>query len=246
MITNTKIETETKPTKSLAFLKNLPLFNKWQDEDIQRFAQAAQLKNYSKGQVLYLEGETAEFFYIICTGWVKLFHTTEEGEEAILTIISKDSTTGEHAIFEHGCYTNSAQIVEEAHILILPLKLLHDELQSNNQLAFNMLSSMLQYQRRYELQLKQHVLYSAPQRIGCFLLGLCPEWEQKDGVRLDLPYDKSLIASTLGMKGATFSRALNILREETGITIIGTKIVIESMERLKNFVDGCYSSYPHM
>ena len=104
-----------------------------------------------------------------------------------------------------------------------------------------MLTAMVEYQRRHELQLEQYLLYSAPQRIGCFLLGLCPTLEQIDGVVLTLPYDKNLIASTLGMKGATFSRALNILREETGIHIAGTRVTIDSMERLLTFVNGCYS-----
>jgi len=104
-----------------------------------------------------------------------------------------------------------------------------------------MLTSMTQYQRRHELQLEQYLLYSAPQRIGCFLLGLCPLQEQKDGVILDLPYDKTLIASTLGMKGPTFSRALNILRDETETRISGTRVTINSIKRLLDFVNGCYS-----
>jgi CRP-like cAMP-binding protein len=65
--------------------------------------------------------------------------------------------------------------------------------------------------------------------------------EQKDGVVLNLPYDKTLIASVLGMKGATFSRALNILRDETGLHITGTRVTIDSIDRLLKFVNGCYS-----
>ena len=136
-------------------------------------------------------------------------------------------------------------MVEDAHILNMPLSLLQEQLSVNNQLLYNMVSYMAQDQRRHEQQLEQYLLYSAPQRIGCFLLGLCPTLEQIDGVILTLPYDKTLIASTLGMKGATFSRALNILREETGIVITGTRVTIDSMERLLQFVNGCYS-HPHL
>jgi CRP-like cAMP-binding protein len=183
----------------------------------------------------------ADFFYVICSGWLKLSHVTEEGEEVILAMITRDSITGENAIFENGRFTSSAQVAEDAQILSIPHTLLKEQLRVNTQLAFNMLTSMVLYQRRHELQLEQYLLYSAPQRIGCFLLGLCPTLEQKDGVILNLPYDKSLIASTLGMKGATFSRALNILREETGIHIKGTHVTIDSMKRLLDFVNGCYS-----
>jgi len=230
--------------KSLAFFKSLTLFAGLADDDLARFMNAAQCKDYRKGQMLYMDGTPAHYFYIICNGWLKLFHTTVDGDEVSLAMLTKDNITGENAIFEKDRFTSSAQVVEDAQILSIPLILLKEELRANNQLALNMLASMVQYQRRHELQLEQYFLYSAPQRIGCFLLGLCPVLEQKDGVVLNLPYDKSLIASTLGMKGATFSRALNILREETGIHITGTRVTIDAMERLLKFVDGCYA--PHI
>lgn len=227
--------------KSLAFFKSLTLFSNISDANVARFAEAAQIKSYKKGTSLYLEGEHADCFYIICSGWLNLCHTTEDGEEVNLAMLTTGSITGDNALFEQGRYASSANVVEDAQILGIPLSLLREELRANNTMAFNMLTSMVQYQRQHELHLEQYLLYSAPQRIGCFLLGLCPMLEQVDGVVLTLPYDKTLIASTLGMKGATFSRALNILRDETGIVISGTRITIASMERLLQFVNGCYS-----
>jgi len=228
-------------SKSLAFFKELTLFASLADEEVKRFADAAQIKSYKKGQLLYMEGEQANSFYVICSGWIKLFNTSEEGEEVILAMITRDSVTGDSAIFEQGRFTSSAQVIEDSEILAIPLNLLKEQLRVNAQLAFNMLTSMTQYQRRHEMQLEQYLLYSAPQRIGCFLLGLCPVQEQKDGVTLTLPYDKTLITSTLGMRGATFSRALNILRDETGIHISGSQVKIDSIARLLEFVNGCYS-----
>lgn len=227
----------------LSFLKSVSLFDKLTDRDVESFAAVSQLRTYKKGYMLYLEGNKTEYIYLICSGWLKLFHMTEEGEEVILAMLTADSSTGENSIFENGQYACSAQVVEDATVISLPYTLIKKQLQLNNQLALNMMSSMVQYQRRHEMQLEQYLLYSAPQRIGCFLLGLCPMLEQKDGATLTLPYDKTLIASNLGMKGATFSRALNILREETGIHISGTRVTIASMQRLKDFVNGCYSHF---
>ncbi len=245
MISINKPQADSQRCKSFIFFKNLTIFLNLSDEEVMRFSNAAQVKSYKKGQLLYQEGEEANFFYIICSGWLKLFYITKEGEEVNLAMLTKDNITGENAIFEQGCFASSAQVAEDAQIVSIPLALLKEQLRVNNQLAFNMLNSMVQYQRRHELQLEQYLLYSAPQRIGCFLLGLCPTLNQKDGIVVNLPYDKTLIASTLGMKGATFSRALNILRDETGINITGTKVKIDSMDRLLKFVNGCYS-HPHL
>ena len=240
----TKEREAEKHCKSQTFFKGLTLLADMPDKEVALFTDAAQIKSYKKGTTLYLEGAKAEYFYVICNGWLKLFHTTDEGEEVGLAMLTRNNITGENALFEKECYTSSALVVEDSQILHIPLALLKEQLRVNNKLAFNMMTSMVQYQRRHELQMEQYFLYSAPQRIGCFLLGLCPTLEQKDGVIINLPYNKELIASTLGMKGATFSRALNILRDDTGIQISGTRVTIGSMDRLLKFVDGCYTFHP--
>jgi CRP-like cAMP-binding protein len=220
--------------------KNLALFANLTVKEKSRFADAAQIKRYKKGQFLYMERDEAKSFYIICSGWLKLLHITEEGEEIIIGMLTKDSITGESSLFEQGNFASSAQVVEDAQILSLPIALLKEQIRANSQMAINMLTAMTQYQRQHESQLEEYLLYTAPQRVGCFILALCPLKEQVDGVVIDLPYDKTLIATTLGMKGPTFSRALNILRDETGTRVRGTQVTIDSVKRLIKFLDGCY------
>ncbi len=224
----------------LTYIKNLPLFAKLPTENIKKFSDAARIAQYKKGKILFVEDEKARFFYIILNGWVRLFHTTKDGEEINLAILTSGNAIGESALFDQGRYSSSAQIAENAQMLCFPLGILEEQLRTNQQMAFNMLRTMTQYQRRHALQMELYHLYSAPQRIGCFLLGLCPPREQVDGVKIDLPFDKSLIASPLGMKGATFSRALNILRQQTNIHIQGTRVTVDSIKRLLDFVNGCY------
>jgi CRP/FNR family transcriptional regulator len=238
---NEKFICATKKCTACDFLKDLPLFTDMPDKEVQPFVDAAQLKSYKKNQYLYMEGEEARYFYVICSGWLKLLHNTEDGEEIVLAMLARNHITGESAIFEQGNFAGTAQIVEDAQILSIPITLLKEQMRVSNQLALNMLTSMVQYQRRHEMQVEQFLTYSAPQRVGCFILGLCPVLEQIDGVEIELPYDKTLIANTLGMKGPTFSRALNMLRDETGTRISGSRVTVDSMKRLLKFVDGCYS-----
>jgi CRP/FNR family transcriptional regulator len=233
----------TKKCTSCNFLKDIPLFANLSNKEVQHFADAAQIKSYTKSQYLYMEGEEAKYFYVICSGWLKLLHVTEDGEEVVIAMLTKNNITGESALFEQGNFASTAQIVEDAQILSIPIAMLKAQMSVSTQLALNMLTSMIQYQRQHERQVAQFLLYSAPQRVGCFILGLCPVQEQKDGVVIELPYDKTLIANTLGMKGPTFSRALNMLRDETGTRISGSRVTVDSMKRLLKFVDGCY--LPH-
>ena len=228
---------------AMDLLRSLPLFKGLDETEIEVFAAASHSRTFVKGQNLYLEGETAQFFYVIIAGWIKLLHMTESGDEVILAMISKFAVTGESSLFENGHHAATAQIVEDALILSMPISLLKSQITANPKLAMNMMTSMIQYQRRHEMQVEQFLLYSAPQRIGCFILDLCLVQDHRDGFELELPYDKRLIANLLGMKGPTFSRALNILRDSTGTKITGSHVKISSIKKLLHYVDGCYLSH---
>lgn len=221
-------------------LRDTSLFCKLSQQEISCFEAAVQTRSYKKGKVLYLHGESAKFFYIIASGWIKLFSTTNEGEEIILDMLTKGDIVGESAVFEHGNHTCSAQIVENVQLFIIPSKLLKEQIISNPLLAMTMLSSQSQHHRRRYSELAFNAMQSAPQRIAGFILKLCPKNEKKDIV-LFLPYDKTLIAYSLGMKGTTFSRALKILKLKTKIRIINDRVEIDRVELLEKYVYGSAS-----
>jgi CRP-like cAMP-binding protein len=145
MATLTKLVYHSKKCKNCDYFEKITLFTKLSNEDVQIFSEASSIKNYKKGENLYVNGAKADYFYIICSGWVKLFQTTEYGEEVNLGMLAKDCITGESAIFEQGRFASNAQIVEDAQILSIPLALLKEQMRLNNQLAFNMLTSMIEY-----------------------------------------------------------------------------------------------------
>ncbi len=229
--------TNERPEQYRGRLQDVSQFSDLSDEQLRRFQSLARSLSYKKGKVLYIQGDLAENFYVICSGWIKLFNTMPEGDEIIVDMLRMGDLVGESAIFDHGCYTSSAQAVADIHLLSLPLDFLKEQIHDNPKLALNMLSSMSRHHRRQYGAIAFNALQSAPQRIGCFLLSLFPEDEKKNVV-FHLPYDKNLIADILGMKGATFSRAMNILRQKTGIRLIDTRVEIDAVEPLLKFVYG--------
>jgi CRP-like cAMP-binding protein len=225
------------PEYSLGCLRGALLFSNLSDEEIACFQNVAHTRSYKKGKILYLQEEAADFFYVICNGWIKLFHATQEGEEVVVDMLTTGHMVGESAIFEHGRHTSSAQVVEDVQLVSIPSSLLKEQVRLNSKLALGMLSLMSRHHRRHYDEIALNIMQNAPQRVGGFLLRLCLPEKKKD-IILHLPYDKTLIASNLGMKNATFSRALDILREKTAIRINGSRVEIDSVERLVEFVYG--------
>jgi len=218
-------------------LRSASIFSNLPDEHLAIFQNEARLRSYKKGKILYLEEDDAEYFYIISSGWIKLFHTMPEGDEVIIDMLTKGDLVGESALFENGFHTSSAQVVEDVRLLSIPMHTLRDQVSRNASLAYSMLSTLSRRHRRHCGEMALHAKQSAPQRVGYFLLKLCPK-NKRQSIKFALPYDKTLIASALGMKNETFSRALNFLRHKIGLRIKGASVEIDSIEQLAGFVYG--------
>ncbi len=243
LMTATKFEEISYVPRSTSFdcLRQASFFCNLTDAELATFQNAAQHRTYNKGKVIYLQGEPAEYFYVINSGWIKLFYTLPEGDEVIIDILTRGNLVGENAIFENGAHTTSAQVVEDVSLLSIPSRVLKDQICNNRTLALSMLSSMSSYHRRYCGEMALNEMQSAPQRIGRFLLRFCSE--KKHNIVFHLPFEKTLIADLLGMSGATFSRALNILRRKTGMRIKGSRVEIDDFDELANYVHGSLATH---
>lgn len=221
-----------------------PLFAPCAPEFVARLAEQSHVIMAEKGKILFIHEDKAERFFLIRNGWVKLFRETLDGAQAVVDILPQGHIFGETSIFQDDLYPYSAESAELCTLVSMPLSLLKTEIESNSKLALSMLSSMARYRRRQDQELEHRTLQTAPQRIGCFLLRLADQ-ASEGSVTIHLPYDKTLLASRLGMQPETFSRALAKLKEATGIDIKGATVHMESLDQLIAYsCPACSSEFP--
>lgn len=235
---------DTAMSNVMHHLSAVPLLRQCTPEQRMRLAKCAHLEHHAKGKVLFLSGDRADHFFLVLTGWVKLYRETLDGMQAIVDVLPAGHLFGETALFEDNVFPFSGEVIEPVTLLRLPLSVLSGEIANDPALALAMLRVMVQYRRQQDQELEHTKLQNAPQRIGCFLLRLLDQ-RNPGSFSLNLPYDKTLIASRLGMQPETFSRALNRLKDETGIRISGARIEGDSIQQLAGYACGaCSSSFP--
>lgn len=221
-----------------------PLFQAGGIRFTESIATQSCLLRVEKGQVMFTHQEPANNFYIILNGWVKLFRETLDGAQAVVDILHHDHMFGETSIFENDIYPFSAEAAEPSTLISMPLSVLKGEIETNPKMAHAMLAAMARYRKQQDQELEHRTLQTAPQRLGCFLLRLADQ-KACGPIIIHLPYDKTLVASRLGMQPETFSRALTRLREATGIQVKGATIEMDSLEQLTSFsCSACSSEYP--
>lgn len=216
-------ETETR------LLCRLPLFEGLQPRELFHLIGDAWVEILPNGSLLFLQGDPARFFYVVLSGWVKLYRSTAEGNESVITVLPPGESFAEAAAFEEGTYPVSAAIVEDARLLAIPAPPFLEKVLAERRLAIKMMASMSRRLRQLVMQVEDLSLRSSVERLAAYLATLCHETEGSTTVRL--PFDKALIASQLGMQPETLSRSLARLRA-MGIAAEGNRIQISDIATL--------------
>jgi len=225
----------------LSLLQRHSLFAAMPDNLVLNFNNAAQKVTRPKGSVLFLQDDPSEWFYLILSGWVKLFRETVDGSEAVLDMLTIGHVFGETAILDGNTHSVSGAVAEEAVMLRFPASMLRQAIAQHHDVALAMLASLSRQRKQQTQEIESLSMQNASQRIGCFMLRLC-KLSDIAPYEMTLPYDKSLIAGRLGMQCETFSRALNKLRKETNITVKGAHVTIPDINRLAEYTCSCCSN----
>jgi CRP-like cAMP-binding protein len=204
-------------------IKSLPLFEGLSDGEKDEFLGKARVKNHSRGSHIFTQGDNVKSFYIIQSGVVRLFRTTPGGDEITTDILIKGDTICERKVFRYNTlHPDYALCVEDATLLEFPATWLRDSVRKNAVLSLNILSILSLRSLLKDIESEHQTTMSTAQIVACFLQWMC-NIHGFDPRSFELPYNKSLIASRLGMKQETFSRTLPRLREN-GIDIQGTHV----------------------
>jgi CRP-like cAMP-binding protein len=192
-------------------------------------------KTYARGETIFEQGEPADGFFCVLEGWTKLYRLREDGEEVVVAIFSAGETLAEVAMFLGGRYPASCEAVSPSRVLKIDAASLRRAVLAEPQLAFDMLAAASLRLRQLVDEIEQLKARSAPQRIADFFV------RQADSAsgpaRIALPYEKALIASRLGMKPESFSRALGKLAE-LGVVVERESVYIPDVAKLAAFADG--------
>lgn len=217
-----------------AFLRRTPLFGELDDDEFRQITTAAREVHLARGEPVFTQGDPALVFYIVVEGWVKVFRTTIAGEEAIIGIFTRGQSFAEIAALARDIYPANAEAVTDVRLAAIPIDRIVSGISRDPNLALTMLASVCRHVRSLVDEIEQVKGLSGIQRVAEFLVAQSPVDSGTCTVRL--PYEKTLIASKLGMKAESLSRVFQRLRSY-GVVIKRDMAVIDSLETLRGVMD---------
>jgi len=217
-------------------LSRVDLFNGLSSGQLDDVARIVSLREYNKGDIVFLDGDAAVGFYMVAGGRVKVYKVSPDGKEQIMHIFGPDQPFAEVPVFEGSCYPANAEAMEKSGLFFFPkkdfIKLIHE----NPSLAINMLASLSQRLKQFSNLIEALSLKEVPGRLASYLLYLSDKKGSIDEFELDIT--KSQLASFLGTIPETLSRIFSKLANKELARINGPQIVILDRTGLEDLAEG--------
>lgn len=101
-------------------LRVTPVFRKLSPQDLRTIAQAATLRDYGKGDVIFEQDTPSDAFYTIASGRVKIFKMLPTGKDLILEIFGTGDPLGAVAAYDGRPFPASAVALEDTVCVVIP------------------------------------------------------------------------------------------------------------------------------
>ena len=222
--------------REIEYLQALPLFGDLSVDSLKALLDGAAILVHGKRKTLFLQGDPATHFFVVLSGWVKLYRLRPDGAEVVVEVFGPGESFAEGAMHMPEGYPVSAEMVEDGRLLAVPTATFSQRVREDPDLAISMLASMAVRLKAFVNRIEKTETQTAAQRVADFFLRFGrPAGSDSTRLIVQLPYDKQLIANRLGMKPETFSRALSALRKQ-GVQVEGARAEVRDRRILQRFV----------
>ena len=212
----------------LVRVRKLALFQGMGDENFERVMRAGYLQNFPDHVDLIVEGEPADFLYVLVSGLVELFARSNERESTIIMVRPATSFILA-AVIKEADHLMSARTLERSQVLMLPAGNIREMFECDRIFARAVVVELASGYRSIVKAYKDVKLRTAVERLANCLLRYYREHDSD--VLVVLPYDKRTLASELAMTPEYLSRAFNTLKPY-GVEVDGSKVRLNDIDAL--------------
>jgi CRP/FNR family cyclic AMP-dependent transcriptional regulator len=192
-------------------------------------------RTYRKGQLIFGEGDDANSLFVMISGLIKVFVTSEDGDEMGLVTLRPPDVFGEIALIDGQPRSASAEAVEPSRVLELGRSTLMELVSSSPSITDSLLVSLGGVLRRLTEHAADLVFLDLHGRVAKLLVGMVDEGDHPgDGVvELDLELTQSDLASMVGGSRQSVNQILGSFARRGYLDMKGRKVVIKNLAGLR-------------
>lgn len=220
-------------TEDLAEMRQLPFFGRVDPSLTDTMLKFAYLQRFPAHVELVREGEQADFLHVIIDGHVEVYSSWRDRETTVAVLGAGQSFIVAAVILDR-IYLKSARALTPSRILLIPAEAIREGFEHDAEFARSMALELAVAYRGVVKELKNQKLRSSLERLANWILvqDACAGGH----ARIDLPFDKKVLASRLGMAPEVLSRSFAAL-QPYDVSVCGSVITFKDRNALARLAE---------
>ncbi len=221
-------------------LRGVALFEGLARDALNEALAAGRLRTFATGAVLFRQEGTAETFYVILAGRIRVTEVTPEGHTVLLRFIQGGQMLGGMAALEGMTYPVNAEAVQETRVLNWSTQAITRLMDRHPKIMRNAMRLMVERIKELQQRSVELATERVEQRVARALLRLVRQAGRRtdEGIALDMQLSRQDLAELTGTTLYTVSRVLNRWQSDGLVEIGRQRIVIRKAHPLVEIAEG--------
>ncbi len=218
-------------TIDATFLKSIPYFSVMNPVELEAIKQSFSEKTMQRGEVIFREGELSDTLFFVVAGAVKIFKTSAQGKEQILSIARPGEALNDIPVFDGGTNPTNAQTLGPVTLYSIKKDRLDSIMQQYPKVALNTSKVLAQRMRELVTLVEDLSFRHVLGRVTKILLTHAGDGFAKEHLT------QQEMAAMAGTAREVVARSLKALEEQGHIRLERHRIVITDKKSLEEIVE---------
>ena len=197
-------------------LARVPLFDRLSGGELEKLEKLARRQRFRANTAVFFQDDPSDSLYVMLTGSAKVFHTSEDGRDRIMTTLRAGDAFGELAMIEGEPRSATVQTLEETELLVLSRRDFEGFASEHPHVLYKLLQTMCERARRIDEDVLDLSFKDVPYRVLRVLSQLLARHGESgpDGWRIKMPLTVRDLSSMVGSNTETVGRVLDRYESE--------------------------------
>ncbi|REH01097.1 Crp/Fnr family transcriptional regulator [Flavobacterium aquicola] len=206
-------------------------------DELIRISECKTSKTIKKGENIFEEGENVNGIFCIKDGICKLTKLSPNGKDHIVKLVTKGELLGQRSMISDEPANLSAVALEDMQVCFIPKAEILGFFDKNNQFSMNVMKTICGDLRLADDHMVNMAQKSVKERLAETLIYLHETFGTNADKTLKIQLSRDELASMIGTATESCIRLLSDFNKLGLIELVGKKIVLKDIPKLKKIAD---------
>ncbi|MDR6846071.1 Crp/Fnr family transcriptional regulator [Flavobacterium granuli] len=206
-------------------------------DELIKISECKTSKTIKKGETIFGEGENVNGIFCVKDGICKLTKLSPNGKDQIVKLVAKGELLGQRSMISDEPANLSAIALEDMHVCFIPKNEILGFFDKNNQFSMSVMKTICGDLKLADDHMVNMAQKSVKERLAETLIYLHETFGTNTDKTLKVQLSRDELASMIGTATESCIRLLSDFNKLDLIELVGKKIVLKDINKLKKIAD---------